>query len=248
MHIKKNRRLIIFDLDDTLVNTSDVYWVAKSSFIDVILKNTQLSTSYIDNLFEEIDTENLLKFGHSPKRYGKTMLDVYKYLLNEGYIQSKNKVENQIVEAGEIIIKTIPSLLPGAIDLLEWCKTKFTLALVTRGEDELQSKKIQYNSLHDYFDLIKVVKEKSDSDFLSIIETLHFQIKDTWIVGDSLKSEIETGLRIGANCIYFKYEHPLYNWVQERNYSLLSSSFYYEVNELKEIPFVLNDNLRKAAV
>jgi len=237
---KKNVSLLIFDLDDTLVDTSDVYWRAKKLFIEILKKQApQLAESFLDKTFEDIDTLNLKGYGHAPTRYGKSMIDTYLFLLSKKYLEYDLEIEKKIAEAGNMILNTIPKLINGAIDLLIWCKSKYNLALVTRGEEDLQRKKINHLKLEHYFDLIRIVPEKSESDFVRIIKDFHINKKDTWIIGDSLKAEIETGLKLGVNCIFFNYSHSSYRWIQERNYSIVSRKAFFKVNSLNEIPIIL---------
>jgi putative hydrolase of the HAD superfamily len=237
------KKLLIFDLDDTLIDTSDIYWQAKKQFINTILSNSKdLSETAIDNAFEEIDSQNLVKFGYSPERYGKSMFDTYIYFIKKKDIQYNVEIEDLIIKAGNVILNKIPVLIEGSIDLLSWCRNKFKLALVTRGEESLQEKKIHKLGLEKYFDLIKIVSQKDEQEFRQVIEFFNISANSTWIIGDSLKAEIETGLRIGANCIFFNYTHASYKWIQERNYSIVSPSFFYKVDSLDEIPLILEQS------
>ena len=63
-----NNKLLIFDFDDTLVDTSDVYYRARKCFIQVLVKNG-IDADIAVKTFEEVDSSNITKFGFSPNRY-----------------------------------------------------------------------------------------------------------------------------------------------------------------------------------
>ena len=56
---------------------------------------------------------------------------------------------------------------------------------------------------------------------------------NTWVIGDSIKSEINPALNVGMKAILFKYRHSEYIWEQE--YGSISIDSFYMVESLPEI-------------
>ena len=48
--MKKLKKLIVLDLDDTLINTSEIYWKARSEFADLIQNNRINKSEIIDEV------------------------------------------------------------------------------------------------------------------------------------------------------------------------------------------------------
>lgn len=237
----KNKKLIIFDLDDTLMDTSDLYWRAKNRFIK-LLNDYNIDSEQADLTFERIDHENFHLLGHSPVRYRKSMLDTYAYYVEKGVLESDNLLENKIYDCGEMIRNIVPKLIDHAKESLAWCKGYFELALATRGVKYLQKKKIRHYNLDKFFSKVEIVETKNKEFYYNLINESGYYPENVWIIGDSIKSEINPGLSIGANCILYKYFHPDYHWVQEHSSEPLSHDFY-AINSLSEIKEILSKEI-----
>jgi putative hydrolase of the HAD superfamily len=206
--------LIIFDLDDTLIDTSDVYWQAKESFIDV-LYTKNISRQLIGDLFEKADTKNMSLLGFDPGRYLQSMNETYDFLINNYNVENSTSTREKIKESGNRINNNMPNPIDGAKELLEWASTKFTLALLTRGIEELQLKKIKHTQFEKYFTTLSIVANKDHTTFKKVVNQLNFETENTWLIGDSIKSDINPGIQAGIKCIFYRYKHHTYTWTQE---------------------------------
>lgn len=235
------KELIIFDLDDTLINTSHVYWMARKNFVDEIVHRIEISREELIDRFEYHDTNNMREHKYSPYRYKISMKDTYRDIENQFGSsitdEAKNEINHCIEYWGHSIVRKVPDLLEGAKEILDWCNTYFYVVLLTRGEDKFQKEKLRKLDLHKYFKDVQVVDNKDASVFQNLINRLDFSCEDTWIIGDSLKSDINPGLEIGANCILYAYNHPEYHWQQDFAHPI--SSRYHKVDTLLEITRIL---------
>lgn len=210
----RKTQLIIFDLDDTLIDTSDVYWRARSRFVDTMLRQGYDPAETVE-LFEEIDGVHMRQLGFSPHRYRLTMFATYKRILERRGEVSSNAIVEEIADAGQMIFDMTPNLIDGALQLLNWCFSRFALALVTRGDDSLQRRKIAALGIGHFFSFIDVVELKTAESFLQMERQCGYSPRDTWIVGDSFRADIIPALEIGSKCILYKYKHHAYHWRQE---------------------------------
>ncbi len=58
---------------------------------------------------------------------------------------------------------------------------------------------------------------KTVETFKNAIELAGVRPEDTWVIGDSVKSDINPGIAAKARCILFQYHHPHYRWTQEQD-------------------------------
>lgn len=224
------KKVIIFDLDDTLVDTSDVYWRARNCFVNE-LKKEGFEPGNIVEVFEEIDSVYMKTLGHAPERYTESMLATYKHLLEQKNAEIKEEALSRIRACGNIILEQLPQLISGSIELLEWTSQHFKLAILTRGDEQLQRRKLNHAGISKYFDLIKVVQMKDEESFFNIISEAGFRPEDAWIIGDSIKSDINPGIKIGASSILYLYSHHSYYWRQE--YGLAAAGPFYLIYKLQ---------------
>ena len=210
------KRLLIFDLDDTLLNTSDVYYRTREEFINYMSDSFSLDPKAVRQVFEDLDREHISLLGYPSWRYTFTMLKTYwSYIEQRKAVFSPISIE-KIVNIGNKITLEIPPLLEGAKDVLVELSRSFTLALLTRGDFRLQKKKIKHYGLDAIFSTVMVVSAKTEASFLSILLTTGVLPEHAWSIGDSPKWDIFPALNVGMNAILFRYVHPFYEWKHEK--------------------------------
>lgn len=229
--------MLIFDLDDTLLDTSDLYWRARSAFVEKVSQEGFDRLIVIDE-FEKVDTKNIQKWGFSPHRYGKSMTETYLLLSYKFDYKAKPETLTFIHEfCSRIVVDTVPETVEGAIDLLEWAYKKFHLVVLTRGEEKLQHRKLKESKLIDYFKEIYVVPFKNRQVFEFVLTQTGFKPEEAWVIGDSIKSDINPGILAGTKCILYSYKHHSYSWIQEHDSEPIGN--FYRVNLLSDIKSIL---------
>ncbi len=238
------RELIIFDLDDTLVDTSHVYWIAREGFINTLMKSGKVDSAYVLELFESIDEKNMKKMGFVPERYGHTMQEAYEFLVEEGRVLRDPQIEYEIRAHGQIVLNQLPDLIEGARQLLVWASKRFNLVLMTRGVEPLQKRKIIYSEIAQYFNDIRIVSQKDASHFKEVISDAGAVPENTWVIGDSIRSDINPAIEAGTKAILFQYTHHSYYWRQE--YGVVPIDSFFRINNLMEaIPILENPSAVK---
>jgi putative hydrolase of the HAD superfamily len=207
------RGIIIFDLDDTLLDTSDLYWRTRTRFIR-LLRQAGFDPKRAIRVFETIDAKHMQEWGFSPYRYSHSMVATYRVLSRYGSVHPKPQLLQEVRKCGEQLLRKTPRVLPGATQLLEWASRRFVLALITRGDPSLQIKKIRSAGLAKYFSSIRVVPFKTRDVFRNTIRQI--PRLERWVIGDSIATDMRLGQQVGAHCILFEYRHPEYVWHYER--------------------------------
>jgi putative hydrolase of the HAD superfamily len=205
---------VILDLDDTLVDTSDIYFHAREKFLKQIV-SIGFRRSEILETFERIETNNIRLLGIFPDRYTQSMMEAYRKLCSKNGTKRSKQMEQLIQKIGGTVANTVPKPLPGAISLMRWLYENSFVVLITRGVDQHQRMKIDATGLKQYIHKCFIVKKKTASVLKSIAKKLGRDIKSAWIVGDSIRSDINPGIRAGARCILYEYRHNKYYWRQE---------------------------------
>jgi len=231
------RKLFIFDLDDTLIDTSDVYWSARSNFVQELAKRG-LDPEEITEVFEEVDAANMRTMGFAPERYGTSMIGTAQRLLKRNSISVSEDLLAQIKHSGEMILTTWPKPIAGAKELLDWSAERFDLALVTRGDDDLQRKKLKQAGMTHYFRRIEVVPSKSCETFAHVMKGSGHSPEDVWVIGDSIRTDINPGIEAGASCILYEYHHHSYHWRQEHGDQAVGH--FYRAKHLGQVPGIIS--------
>jgi putative hydrolase of the HAD superfamily len=230
-------QLLILDLDDTLIDTSHVYWISRARFINALIAKG-IDGNILLEMFELQDEKNMQSMGFAPERYEKTMLDVYEHLIFEEKIARDELLAEELRQSGRVLINQLPELITGATELLRWARDRFKLILFTRGTATLQRRKIVNLGIERYFDDIQIVSKKEPADFQRLVNMHGYSPETTWVIGDSIRSDINPALQLGANAILYAYSHHSYYWRQE--YGVVPLGSFYKVETLEEAMGVLD--------
>jgi putative hydrolase of the HAD superfamily len=235
----RDDQLAIFDLDDTLVDTSDIYWRARTRFVEELAGGGYSSEEVLE-IFEEIEDIHVATLGCAPDRYYRSMFETYCRLAEKSRHELCAETLGRIKEHGSMVVNHMPKVLEGAVPLLDWASEHFELALVTRGDKTLQLGKLVAAGLSKYFNFIEIVPTKNAAVFKRVMDETGYPSQKAWVIGDSIKTDINPGTKAGATCIQYEYRHDSYHWRQEHGHTAVGP-FYkartlYQVKNILESP------------
>lgn len=222
-------RGIIFDGDDTLWETAEAYDDAKLQFCSMLVEEG-FSSSEILTTLEDIDVANVQNMGFSKDRFYTSMRSTYRILCarHKASINDQTETDIQRVGYGVFTAEVKPSNSVREV-LRKSLKAGYKLILATKGDSNIQRAKIKQSGLSPFFSAVYVLENKSDLTFRRIAEECNLDTLHSWVVGDSLRSDINPALRAGFNAIWIKKE----TWAYERD-SPGSSERFYEVPHLRD--------------
>ena len=194
-------KTIIFDGDDTLWKTQELYENTKQIFIKILQKN-KIEDENTIKISNEIDLARAKLLGYAKTRFIDSLLLTYTLLCGKHDKKWNIEIEKEI-RGLEKILFVKPELYEDAIETLEVLSKKFNLVLLTAGDKEIQSKKLDFfdDTFISYFSKIYIVPRKDDEIIKAIIQQLKISPSDVWSIGNSIKSDINPWIKIGANAI-----------------------------------------------
>jgi putative hydrolase of the HAD superfamily len=196
--VRSPRELLIFSLDDTLIDTS-LYWRAKKAFARAVAAKTGTA--------EELATEDSRTYEITPKHESVTVHDTWEEFRKECAIPPEGDNDLYMLVARLLRCK-FPPAISGAEDLVKWAAPLFTLAMLTSGDRETQVGKLEDSKLRIFFKDAKIVPAKGVEDFRTVISEMGFSPRNSWVIGSSMREDINPGLEAGANCILYTSPHP----------------------------------------
>jgi len=186
-------KTIIFDLDDTLFDSTDLVSQGRKeackAMIDAGLKAKSVSAVFgkLNDVVKKLGTNH-------PGHYDEL---VRKY---------NNKKDSKIIAAGVVAYHDVKiskiHLYPKAKELLKWLVKKgYTLILLTKGVPEKQWEKIWRLNITEFFDEIMVVdskkKQKKKNVMVRLKKKMKLRPKETLAVGNKLKTDIVSANNAG---------------------------------------------------
>ncbi|MEA1940567.1 MAG: HAD family hydrolase [Candidatus Caldatribacteriota bacterium] len=205
--IQKERiiiKAIIFDLDDTLIKTSELYNCARDEFSSIMQK---LGFSGEESLIklDEIDISYIQQYGFLKERYPHSLGETYEFFCKKNGEKIDELIKRKIENIGWQVFEQIPELVDDVYSVLETLRKKYFLILATLGDPRVQEEKVKLTGLNKYFSDINILKHKNVEEYQNILKRHHLKKKETWIIGNSVRSDLNPGLKIGLNCILIPY-------------------------------------------
>lgn len=195
-------RVIAFDLDDTLIDTSGslVPIAARRACEGMIAAGLNCSLETCLDLRKKwsVDVSHREIFRRIAQLHGSDNIENLRQIgIQEFY---NPPLPDQL------------PLMPGALDVLHYLQHKYVLYLVTTGVPQTQERKIKATNCQHIFKHTYIVNntigEKKSSAFADIIKREGIQPNELLAIGNRLSQEIRFAKTIGGKTCYFAYgEH-----------------------------------------
>lgn len=213
------KRLIGFDLDDTLIFTQHYYSLAQSDFVKFVIESLgprSPNAPTIIRIAEEKDMEGVRTKGFLMERFPTSFAETYIEIARKMGI-SERKIKSGAREAyriGEQVFQTehwIPHLVPGAISVLDFLQERGDdLFILTTGDPRVQNVKLEFYGLNKWFnEQMFVVPHHKKEKMEEIIGSR--DKRSVWFVGNSARSDIKPALELGIGAIYIPQETWTYD-------------------------------------
>ncbi len=218
---------VIFDGDDTLWSTEQLYDDARSKARHIVTESGLDGVTW-EKYERRIDVQNVAKFGFSTERFPTSCVQAYEELCKDVGCKPKPGLAEQIRWVASSVFQSNPPLVPGVRETLEFLRSKGAkLALLTKGDRLLQLRRMERSGLLDLFDVVEIVPEKSPDVIRHLVSSLGVKPESAWMVGNSIRSDVLPAIKAGLRAVWVKahvweYERALdeatggHNTVAER--------------------------------
>jgi len=199
---------LIFDADDTLWENNIYFERAFDDFCD-FLSHSRLTAAEVREILNEIESVNIKIHGYGALNFGRNLQQAYQHLA-ERHIRAED-LEHVMSLAKRILEQPI-ELIEGVEETLAELSARHDLTLMTKGHPEEQRLKVDRSGIGHYFAHTAIVKEKDAEAYRRLADERGLVHTDTWMIGNSPKSDINPALEAGMNAVLVPHPHT---WVLE---------------------------------
>lgn len=224
-------KIILCDLDDTLIQTQKEYNRVTNDTIDVIVKSLGGKETKEDVLayFNQADIKNMSRFEMN-YRYPRTFVEVYEDYVRKHGIKVNLGTVQKIFKMGASIFETEVGYYEGAEDFIhEVLKHNKNVIILTMGDDEVQAKRLADIGLTDKVLKVEVVQEHKDEVMQRYVDT--YGAENVIMLGNSLSSDIRPALKVGIDGLHFERK----TWAYDKYDLDTSNKHYHAVHSYEEI-------------
>jgi len=207
-------RAIIFDGDDTLWHTEQLYDEARSRAREIV-EEAGLDGERWEARERAIDVENVARFGHSSERFPTSCVEAYEEACAESGQPLDEKVRERIGAIARTVFERPAPLVDNARRTLEGLRSQgIALALLTKGDTAVQRLRVEQSGLAPLFDLVDIVEEKTPESILSVLKRLGVPTSAALTVGNSVRSDVFPSLAAGVKPVWI----DAHVWEYEREH------------------------------
>jgi putative hydrolase of the HAD superfamily len=196
------RQTLIFDADDTLWENNIYFEEAFEQFCSY-LAHSSMSPAEVRSVLDEIEMANARINGYGSRNYGGNLAACYRHLAERDISDEDLRAVREFAHA---ILERPIQLLDGVAETVAEVSDRHDLVIFTKGDPEEQQAKIDRSGLAAYFRHAVIVKEKNVPAYLDLAKQHRLLPADTWMIGNSPKSDINPSLAAGLGAVYVP--HP----------------------------------------
>ena len=190
---------LLVDADDTLWENNIYFEQAIHAFIS-FLDHSSLTHEEVRAVLDEV--ERLMGYGSA--NFTKSLIETY-HRLTERDVQDEDI--QQIRQFGEQIRSHPLELMDGVQETLTYLSPRHDLILLTKGDVEEQRLKVEQSEIEQYFQHVVIVPEKDVATYRRITGEMQLDATQTWMIGNSPRSDINPALAAGLNAVYIPHPH-----------------------------------------
>ncbi len=205
---KSTRQTLMIDADDTLWENNIYFERAIAEFIS-FLNHRHLTPEEVRQKLNEVEHDNILQHGYGLHSFKAALVATFEKLSLEPLTPALHKTIHDIAQA---IAEQPIELLRHVGPTLEALHARHCLLLVTKGNVEEQTGKVERSGLREFFAGIEVLPEKNRESYHGIVARYELDPRTTWMVGNSPKSDINPAIAAGLNAVFIPHADT---WVLE---------------------------------
>jgi putative hydrolase of the HAD superfamily len=200
---------LLIDADDTLWENNIYFERAFDAFCD-FLDHSSLTPPQVREVLNEIELVNAKIHGYGSLNFGRNLQQAYRHLAER---EIRGEDLEHVLSLAAKILKQPLEMIEGVEETLAYLSERHELTIFTKGHPEEQRMKIDRSGVGRFFRHTAIVKEKDAAAYHSIVAEKQWERAETWMIGNSPKSDINPALDAGLSAVLVPHEHT---WMLER--------------------------------
>lgn len=203
--------LVLVDFDDTLVDTGPRFQNARRELLVLLADAGFDEAAARDMLYNQVDPAMRVKYGLGPRRMEPAFVATYERLCELHGFTKQREIAGRCAELGRLCYGPPPAF-EGALDALRRLAARHPTVVYTQsGDMEYQLSCVRGAGIIDIVaeQYVRVCERKDADMFAHTLES--YGVADpaaAWMIGNSMRSDINPALEAGANAILVETTDP----------------------------------------
>jgi putative hydrolase of the HAD superfamily len=202
-----NQTLLI-DADDTLWENNIYFERAITSFISYLDHRVHTPEEVRGHL-NQVEHATIRSHGYGLHSFRRSLITCFEQLTDVPLTPEKHRrIESFAQSIADQEIELLPNVAPTLADLA----TRHRLIMVTKGDPEEQTGKLQRSGLAQHFTAVEILPEKHHDAYRSLAAHHSCDACNTWMIGNSPRSDVNPALAAGLHAVFIPHD---FTWVLE---------------------------------
>ncbi|WP_308634297.1 HAD family hydrolase [Paenibacillus silvisoli] len=242
------KQTILFDLDDTLIYCNKYFYFVIDQFSDLMndwFGGYGIKPQEIREKQTEIDIAGVHVSGFQSDHFPQSFISTYRYFSDLLGRSASPVEEDRLWKLGRSVYEHAVEPYPHMEETLdELASSGHELHLYTGGEILIQQRKINEMKLERYFGPRIYVRSKKNIEAMeAILREGKFDRKSTWMIGNSIRTDVVPALTTGINAIHMKTDSEwAYNIV---GIDVEPKGAFITLDQLRDVPVSIYDYLKQ---
>jgi putative hydrolase of the HAD superfamily len=198
----ERKSTLIIDADDTLWENNIHFEEATERFLD-LLESRGGDREHARTRLMAIERKNIPVHGYGTGGFTRSLMETLEETTGTAASASDRE---RILSLGQRVRKMPIQYLPGVKETLPLLRSRHRLILFTKGDHLEQRDKVERSGAVSFFHEIEVTSEKRADDYVRLVEAHGIERDESWMVGNSPRSDINPALDAGLGAVYIP--HP----------------------------------------
>ena len=241
------KQTILFDLDDTLIYCNRYFFKVIDLFADWMadrFRREGLDPAEVRRVQAEIDIAGVQVVGFDSEHFPRSFVETYRHFAALFGAKPSRDDEETALRLGRSVYELETEPYPHMEETLERLKEEgHELHLYTGGDPDIQMRKIDRFELRRFFGSRIHIRRHKDAEALeNIAASCGFDRSRTWMVGNSLRTDVIPALKAGINAIHVQVEKEWqYNIVRV---DVEPKGAFIRLRQLKDVPAAIAGYVR----
>ncbi|RXZ81841.1 HAD family hydrolase [Paenibacillaceae bacterium] len=242
------KQTILFDLDDTLIHCNKYFYLTIDKFIAQMedwfspygIEGPDIRKKQMD-----IDVQAIHLFGFKRDHFPESFIEAYRFYCDQTGRKRLDTDEKWLWTLGRGVFDAVAEPYPYMQETLDKLASDgHELHLYTGGELFIQHRKIERLQLERYFESRIYVRQHKNNEALeNILAEGRFDRDHTWMIGNSIRTDIVPALTAGIHAIHMKSEAEWsYNVIQ---IDVQPRGAFFTLQKLIEVPDTIHQYVRR---
>lgn len=208
MREENGAQALLIDADDTLWENNIYFERAIVEFIS-FLDHREHSPEQVRLILNDVERDSIVKHGYGLHSFTHSLVECFEKLSVEPVTPA---LHERIHSFAHKIVDHPIEVLPGVPETLGYLGERHRLIMMTKGNPSEQAGKVERSGLREYFSAIEIVPEKDENTYRTAIAKFALRADNTWMVGNSPKSDVNPALAAGLHAIFIPHGNT---WILE---------------------------------